>query len=135
MPITYTSQAKQTLMQPFFRRFRQTYRGHRISVNENRESNFFHIDVSILNSLLLKIDKDIDRIADIFVGDLNNLSELNKLNDGLFHDLGPIKVYYKQRSDLNVSVEENLVLSKTNRLSALLSRIDRKVTRLESERK
>ena len=135
MPITYVSQAKQTLMQPFFRRFRQTYRCPRISVNENRESNFFHIDVNKLNSLLLGIEKDIDRIAESFVGDLNNLSEYNKLNDGLFYDLEPIKVYYKQRSDLNVSVEKNLILSKTNRLSALLSRIDRKLTRLESERK
>ena len=131
MPLTYTSKAKQTLLQPIFKKFRQTYRGYRSSVVENRELNFFHIDVNKLNSLFTESESKIDNIAKNFIGDLNNISEYNKLNDGLFYDLSPIKVYYKEAGDPSNSVEQNLILSKTNRISAILSRIDKKITRLE----
>lgn len=131
MPLTYTSKARQTLLQPIFKKFRQTYRGYRNSVVENRELNFFHIDVNKLNSLLTKSESKIDDIAKNFIGDLNNISEYDKLNDGLFYDLSPIKAYYKEASNPNASVEQNLILSKTNRISAMLSRIDKKITRLE----
>lgn len=131
MPLTYVSKAKQTLLQPIFRKFRQNYRGHRNSVVENRELNFFHIDINKLNSLLSKSESSIDDIAKKFIGDLNNIPEYDRLNDGFFYDLSPIKVYYKEEGDLSNSVEQNLILSKTNRISAMLSRIDKKITRLE----
>ena len=133
MPLTYVSKAKQTLLQPIFKKFRQTYRGHRNSVVENRELNFFHIDINKLNSLLSKSESKIDNIAKDFIGDLNNISEYDKLNDGLFYDLSPIKVYYKEADSPSNSVEQNLILSKTNRISAMISRIDKKITRLERQ--
>jgi len=131
MPLTYVSKAKQTLLQPIFKKFRQTYRGHRSSVVENRELNFFHIDINKLNSSLLKSESSIDDIAKNFIGNLNNIPEYDRLNDGFFYDLSPIKVYYKEEGDPSNSVEQNLILSKTNRISAILSRIDKKITRLE----
>lgn len=133
MPLTYVSKAKQTLLQPIFKKFRQTYRGHRNSVVENRELNFFHIDINKLNSLLSKSESKIDDIAKNFIGDLNNISEYDKLNDGLFYDLSTIKVYYKEADSPSNSVEQNLILSKTNRISAMISRIDKKITRLERQ--
>lgn len=133
MPITYVSKAKKTLMQPIFKRFRQIYRGHRSSIVENRELNFFHIDVNKLNNSLLKSETAIDDIAKNFVGDLNNISEYDKLNDGLFYDLSPIKVYYKETGNLINPIEQDLILSKTNRISAILSRIDKRITILERQ--
>jgi hypothetical protein len=134
MPTTYASKAKNKLFQPFFNRFRQTYRGYRNSIAENRELNFFLIDVNKINNSLSDTETAIDNIENNFIGKLNNLSEYDISNDGLSYDLTPIKVYYKDMSGLNTASEKNLVLSKANRLSAVLSRIEKKVIRLENGR-
>jgi hypothetical protein len=134
MPMTYASNAKNKLFQPFFNRFRQIYRGYRSSIAENRELNFFLIDVNKINNSLSDIEKTIDNIEGNFIGNLNNLSDFDISNDGLSYDLTPIKVYYKDMSGLNTASEKNLVLSKANRLSAVLSRVEKKVIRLENGR-
>jgi hypothetical protein len=134
MPMTYASKAKDKLFQPFFNRFRQIYRGYRSSIAENRELNFFLIDVNKINNSLSDIEKTIDNIEGNFIGNLNNLSDFDISNDGLSYDLTPIKVYYKDMSGLNTASEKNLVLSKANRLSAVLSRVEKKVIRLENGR-
>jgi len=134
MPMTYASNAKNKLFQPFFNRFRQIYRGHRSSIAENRELNFFLIDVNKINNSLSDIEETIDNIEGNFIGNLNNLSDFDISNDGLSYDLTPIKVYYKDMSGLNTASEKNLVLSKANRLSAVLSRVEKKVIRLENGR-
>lgn len=134
MPMTYVSNAKNKLFQPFFNRFRQIYRGYRSSIAENRELNFFLIDVNKINNSLSDIEETIDNIEGNFIGNLNNLSDYDISNDGLSYDLTPIKVYYKDMSGLNTALEKNLVLSKANRLSAVLSRIEKKVIRLENGR-
>jgi hypothetical protein len=134
MPMTYASNAKNKLFQPFFNRFRQIYRGHRSSIAENRELNFFLIDVNKINNSLSDIEETIDNIEGNFIGNLNNLSDFDISNDGLSYDLTPIKVYYKDMSGLNTALEKNLILSKANRLSAVLSRVEKKVIRLENGR-
>jgi hypothetical protein len=134
MPMTYASKAKDKLFQPFFNRFRQIYRGYRSSIAENRELNFFLIDVNKINNSLSDMEKTIDNIEGNFIGNLNNLSDFDISNDGLSYDLTPIKVYYKDMSGLNTASEKNLVLSKANRLSAVLSRVEKKVIRLENGR-
>ena len=80
------------------------------------------------------IEETIDNIEVNFIGNLNNLSDFDISNDGLSYDLTPIKVYYKDMSGLNTASEKNLVLSKANRLSAVLSRVEKKVIRLENGR-
>jgi hypothetical protein len=122
------------LFQPFFNRFRQIYRGYRSSIAENRELNFFLIDINKINNSLSDIEETIDNIEGNFIGNLNNLSDFDISNDGLSYDLTPIKVYYKDMSGLNTASEKNLVLSKANRLSAVLSRVEKKVIRLENGR-
>lgn len=134
MPMTYASNAKNKLLQPFFNRFRQIYRGYRSSIAENRELNFFLIDVNKINNSLSDIEETIDNIEGNFIGNLNNLSDYDISNDGLSYDLTPIKVYYKDMGGLNTALEKNLILSKANRLSAVLSRVEKKVIRLENGR-
>ena len=134
MPMTYASNAKNKLFQPFFNRFRQIYRGYRSSIAENRELNFFLIDVNKINNSLSDIEETIDNIEGNFIGNLNNLSDFDVSNDGLSYDLTPIKVYYKDMSGLNTALVKNLILSKANRLSAVLSRVEKKVIRLEKGR-
>jgi t-SNARE complex subunit (syntaxin) len=134
MPITYLSKAKDTVMQPFFGRFRQTYRGARNSTVENRESNFFIIDINKINNSLTKTESNINNISDNFVGNLNNLLDYQKYSDGLFYDLRPIKVYYDDTTGLNPQQETDFLLNKLNGLSAILAKLKTKVTRLENGR-
>lgn len=134
MPITYLSKAKDTVLQPFFGRFRQTYRGARNSVVENRESNFFIIDINKINNSLTETELKINNISNNFIGNLNNLLDYQKYSDGLFYDLRPIKVYYDDTTGLNPQEEKDFLLNKLNGLSAILARLESKVTRLENGR-
>lgn len=132
MPLTYSSKAKNKIMQPFFGRFRQTYRGPRSSIVENRESNFFIIDINKINNSLSKTETNIDNISSNFIGNLNNLLDYQLYSDGLFYDLSTIKVYYEDVTGLNTPQEQILLLNKLNGLSAILSNLEKKVTRLEN---
>jgi hypothetical protein len=134
MAKTYPSKAKYRVVQPFFERFRQRYRGHRNSVDENREMNFFLIDVNKINNTLTSISTSIDDVEKNFIGNLNNLSSLEISEDGLFYDLSPIRVFYQDVYELNTPAEQSLYLSKANRLSAILARLETKVTRIENGR-
>lgn len=96
--------------------------------------NFFLIDVNKINNTLTSINTNIDDVEKNFIGNLNNLSSLEISEDGLFYDLSPIRVFYQDVYELNTPAEQSLYLSKANRLSAILARLETKVTRIENGR-
>lgn len=122
----------QRLVQPFFNRFRQRYRGHRTSLDENREANFFLLDINIIDAQLELNKATKSDLANNFIGKLNNLSELEKLNHGQNYDLSDIEVYYQDVYGLTEPVLLPLVLPKAGKLSSILERLERKVKILES---
>lgn len=132
MAKTFSKKINKVLLQPFFIRSRQRYRGHRSSLDENREANFFLIDINKINNSLSKSESDINLLSENFVGDLANMTDQQSLSDGLFYSLTDIKVYYQDVYGINTPSEGVLNLSKMNRLSAIVSRIEHKVTLLES---
>jgi hypothetical protein len=131
MAKTFSKKINKLLLQPVFTKNRQKYRGHRSSVDENREANFFLIDINKINNFLSKSESDINLLSENFVGNLTNLTDQESLSDGLFYNLTDIKVYYQDVYDINTPSEIVLNLSKMNRLSAIVSRIEKKVKLLE----
>lgn len=131
MAKTFSKQVSKLILQPIFTKGRQKYRGHRSSLDENREANFFLIDINKINNSLSKSESDIDLLSENFVGNLVNLTDQESLSDGLFYNLTDIKVYYQDVYGVNTPSERVLYLSKMNRLSAIVSRIEKKVKLLE----
>ena len=59
MAKTFSKQVSKLILQPIFTKGRQKYRGHRSSLDENREANFFLIDINKINNELKKEDEQI----------------------------------------------------------------------------
>lgn len=122
----------QRLVQPFFGRFRQRYRGHRVSLDENREANFFLLDINVINAQLEAIKTTQSDLANNFIGNFNNLSELERLDHGQNYDLSSIDVFYQDVYGLSEAALQPLVLAKAGKISSILERLEKKVKILES---
>ena len=60
MAKTFSKQVSKLILQPIFTKGRQKYRGHRSSLDENMEANFFLTDINKINNSFSKTESNIN---------------------------------------------------------------------------
>jgi len=129
MAISYRNSNKiNRIVEPLFQIDRVKFKSPRNSLAENNESNLIKIDLSRILKELQEVDDSIlDKIT-YFIGNIEDLDESAKLQDGVSYTLSDIQVYI---DDVGASLE-TLEIDSTNKLSGKLSRLISKVSRLEN---
>jgi len=129
MPVTYMlSSVKNRKKQPLLKLDRAKYRSHRVSEQENLETNLFKIDLSRIQSELNATDSLVFSNLRYLVGDVFDESETSNLEDGLSYEISEVSFYVDDSSQINtVNVD---VISK---ISSRLSRLRKKISRLEKD--
>jgi len=129
MAISYRNSNKiNRIVEPLFQIDRVKFKSPRNSLAENNESNLIKIDLSRILKELQEVDDSIlDKIT-YFIGNIEDLDESAKLEDGVSYTLSDIQIYI---DDVGASLE-TLEIDSTNKLSGKLSRLISKVSRLEN---
>lgn len=129
MAISYRNSNKiNRIVEPLFQIDRVKFKSPRNSLAENNESNLIKIDLSRILKELQEVDDSIlDKIT-YFIGNIEDLDESAKLQDGVSYTLSDIQIYI---DDVGASLE-TLEIDSTNKLSGKLSRLISKVSRLEN---
>lgn len=129
MAISYRNSNKiNRIVEPLFQIDRVKFKSPRNSLAENNESNLIKIDLSRILKELQQVDDSIlDKIT-YFIGNIEDLDESAKLEDGVSYTLSDIQIYI---DDVGASLE-TLEIDSTNKLSGKLSRLISKVSRLEN---
>lgn len=129
MPVTYMlSTVKNRKKQPLLKLERAKYRSHRVSEQENLETNLFKIDLSRIQSQLNQTDAAVFNDLRYLVGDVSDESETTNLQDGLSYEISEVSFYVddtSQTSTVNVDV--------VSKISSRLSRLRKKISRLEKD--
>jgi hypothetical protein len=136
MPKIYTNQTNATrIREPLFNIERVKYKSPRSSQQENVESNFLKLDISRISKELDEIDLTVIDNLTYLIGDITDITDSVKLNDGLSYSITGVNLSTFGFKDPDVELPNTQVLSidVTNKLGAKLARLFNKVTRLESE--
>jgi len=136
MTTTYINQTNaKRIREPLFNVFRIKYRNFRSSEKENLETNLFKLDISRIMDELETIDLSIIEYMTNIVGEIKDITESVKLDDGLSYAISGVNVHldlFKYVSEQEISGQV-LNIDVTNKLSAKLTRLYNKVSRIESE--
>jgi len=136
MTTTYTNQTNaKRIREPLFNVDRIKYRNFRSSEKENVETNLFKLDISRIMDELETIDLSIIEYITNIVGDIKDITESVKLDDGLSYAISGVNIHldlFKYVSEEAISGQV-LNIDVTNKLSAKLTRLYNKVSRIESE--
>ena len=136
MPKISTNQTNATrIREPLFNIERVKYKSPRSSQQENVESNLLKLDISRISKELDEIDLTVIDNLTYLIGDITDITDSVKLNDGLSYSITGINLSTFGFKDPDVELPNTQVLSidVTNKLGAKLARLFNKVTRLESE--
>lgn len=136
MPKIYTNQSNSTrIREPLFNISRVKYKGSRLSEQENVETNLLKLDITRISLELEQIDSAVIDNLVYLIGDIADITESVKLNDGLSYSVAGIttSIFGYKDPDIESPTTQVLSIDVTNKLSAKLSRLYSKVTRLESE--
>jgi hypothetical protein len=125
MPITYTKQSHtKRLIEPFFSRFRQKYRGTRNSKRENLEMNSLIVDFNRINNQLDSIDLTCDGYSADINGKIFSIVEADVLLDGVDVEIdGVSAVIVDEISATPSYLNINDIVKITGKLSRLQSKI------------
>lgn len=116
----------QKIKEPLFQINRARYRGVRVSESENLESNLIKLDLSRINSELDSIDLKIFENLKILIGDKDLITYNVNLDDGLSNELQGIDIKFDDKS-----LQEDIEIDSTDKISGKIARLLNKVTRLE----
>ena len=136
MPKIYTNQSNSTrIREPLFNISRVKYKGSRLSEQENVETNLLKLDITRISLELEQIDSAVIDNLVYLVGDIADITESVKLNDGLSYSVAGVttSTFGYKDPDIESPTTQVLSIDVTNKLGAKLSRLYSKVTRLESE--
>lgn len=136
MPKIYTNQSNSTrIREPLFNISRVKYKGSRLSEQENVETNLLKLDITRISLELEQIDSAVIDNLVYLIGDIADITESVKLNDGLSYSVAGVttSIFGYKDPDIESPTTQVLSIDVTNKLSAKLSRLYSKVTRLESE--
>jgi hypothetical protein len=99
------------------------------------ESNLLKLDISRISKELDEIDLTVIDNLTYLIGDITDITDSVKLNDGLSYSITGVNLSTFGFKDPDVELPNTQVLSidVTNKLGAKLARLFNKVTRLESE--
>ena len=136
MPKIYTNQSNSTrIREPLFNISRVKYKGSRLSEQENVETNLLKLDITRISLELEQIDSAVIENLVYLIGDITDITDSVKLNDGLSYSVAGIttSIFGYKDPDIESPTTQVLSIDVTNKLGAKLSRLYSKVTRLESE--
>lgn len=136
MPKIYTNQSNSTrIREPLFNISRVKYKGSRLSEQENVETNLLKLDITRISLELEQIDSAVIDNLVYLIGDITDITDSVKLNDGLSYSVAGVttSTFGYKDPDIESPTTQVLSIDVTNKLGAKLSRLYSKVTRLESE--
>jgi len=118
----------QRIREPLFNINRIKYRGPRSSELENLETNLLKLDITRILTELENIDISILDSLTYVLGSTKNLSEQQKLQDGISYDIENVFFYIENV----IQLDYTLVIDTIDKVSSKLSRLSAKIKRLES---
>lgn len=118
----------QRIREPLFNINRIKYRGPRSSELENLETNLLKLDITRILTELENIDISILDSLTYVLGSTKNLSEQQKLQDGVSYDIENVFFYIENV----IQLDYTLVIDTIDKVSSKLSRLSAKIKRLES---
>lgn len=125
MPITYTKQSHtKRLIEPFFSRFRQKYRGSRNSKRENLEMNSLIVDFNRINNQLDLIDSTCNTYSATINGKISSIVEAELLVDGVDVEIDGVTASTVNEITNNASpIDINNIVKITGKLSRLHNKV------------
>jgi len=125
MPITYTKQSHtKRLIEPFFSRFRQKYRGARNSKRENLEMNSLIVDFNRINNQLDLIDSTCNNYSANINGKIYSIVETEVLVDGVDVEVDGVAALAVDEITNNAStININDIVKITGKLSRLHNKV------------
>lgn len=136
MPKTYTNQNNAgRIREPLFNISRTKYKTSRLSEQENLETNLLKLDITRISMELEEIDLAVIDNLTYLIGDITDITDSVKLNDGLSYEItgASVSIFGYKDPDIESPTTQILNIDVTNKLASKLSRLYNKVTRLESE--
>ena len=122
MPITYTKQSHtKRLIEPFFSRFRQKYRGTRNSKRENLEMNSLIVDFNRINNQLDLIDSTCNSYSADINGKIFSIVEADVLVDGVDIEIDGVSASIVNETTSNININD--IVKITGKLSRLQNKI------------
>lgn len=130
MPITYTKQSHtKRLIEPFFSRFRQKYRGTRNSKRENLEMNSLLVDFNRINNNLDLVDTTCNSYSNSIVGSISSLVEAEVLADGVDVQISGVSASIV---DKVTSSPSTIDINDMVKISGKITRLTNKIKYLEN---
>jgi hypothetical protein len=130
MPITYTKQSHtKRLIEPFFSRFRQKYRGSRNSKRENLEMNSLIVDFNRIDNQLDSIDASCNNYSASINGKISSIVEEEVLVDGVDVEVNGVTASAVDEITHNASIID---INNIVKITGKLSRLHNKVKFLEN---
>jgi hypothetical protein len=125
MPITYTKQSHtKRLIEPFFSRFRQKYRGSRNSKRENLEMNSLIVDFNRIDNQLDLIDASCNSYSASINGKISSIVEEEVLVDGVDVEVDGVTASAVDEITYNAStIDINDIVKITGKLSRLHNKV------------
>lgn len=120
------------IIEPLYRRYRNTYRGYRSSEKENLEMGQFLIDVNRLEERIVQTDLESFSKVRILVGALDSeeVDIHSQDSDGKIYIFSDIEVFH----DYSGSEEQELEVQTLSTLASRLQRLNQKIKKLERKR-
>lgn len=129
MSVTYRNTKKtDRIVEPLYQIDRVKFKSPRNSLSENLETNLLRMDFSRILKQLEEVDDSILTDIKYFIGDITDMTEQLRLDDGISYQLSQIQVLI---DDATPSLE-TLKIDTTNKLSGKLSRLFHKIAILEN---
>jgi hypothetical protein len=133
MGITFSKKSnRRRIVEPLFNRSRQKYRASRISSSEVLEMNSLILDLERIQLDLDEIDASILSKTYGISGNIKSVTLEEKLNDGSDYAIDGVEINIDDPDTTYGSSIQSLSIKNTNILSARLSRIESRVSRLEN---
>jgi hypothetical protein len=120
------------IIEPFFSRSRQKFKGERNSGQENLEINALIVDINRINNQALSMEDSLENISLDLVSKISDLTEIEILDDGKNFEISNTNILIDDQTSPYGTLEQAMVLETLNKISGKIKKIQNKIKRLEN---
>jgi hypothetical protein len=120
------------IIEPFFSRSRQKFKGERNSGQENLEINALIVDINRINNQALSIEDSLENISLNLVSKISDLTEAEILDDGKNFEISNTNILIDDQTSSYGTLEQAMILETLNKISGKIKKVQNKIKRLEN---
>lgn len=120
------------IIEPFFSRSRQKFKGERNSGQENLEINALIVDFNRINNQALSIEDSLENISLNLVSKISDLTEAEILDDGKNFEISNTNILIDDQTSSYGTLEQAMILETLNKISGKIKKVQNKIKRLEN---